>query len=89
MLSKEAQSYIEKRGWAKADYEALGVASEGNLVMFPLIAYTGEIVGSVGRSVVAKQFVIKLTTAKFGYFLWRGLDPERVLFLVEGIFDVG
>lgn len=88
MLTTEAKNLIEKRGWAKDDYEALGIYSEGNMVYFPLISYTGEVVGTVGRDIKSKQFAITLKKHSFGYFLWRGMNTERVLFLVEGIFDV-
>lgn len=88
MLSDLAREYIEKRGWAKADYEALGVYSDGNHVVFPLLAFNGDKVGEVARNIWEKSFIVKLNRSCFGYFIWRGVDSDRVLFLVEGIFDV-
>jgi len=88
-LSKAAKDYIERRGWSPADYEHLGVYSEGDVVYFPLRDYTDRVVGVIGRSITHKSYNIKIQKSSHGYFLWRGVESDRVLFLVEGVFDVG
>lgn len=88
-LSAEAKSYIEHRGWVKEDYEEIGAFSEGDMVFFPLRDYNSAQVGEIGRSIKTKRYLIRLRKSTCGHFLWRGVDSNRVLFLVEGVFDLG
>jgi DNA primase len=88
-LTPAAQAYIERRGWDADDYEHLGVYSEGDFVYFPLRDYNDQVIGAIGRNITYKTYNIKIQRASHGYFLWRGVDSDRALFLVEGVFDVG
>jgi DNA primase len=88
-LSKVAQEYIERRGWSEQDYKPLGVYSIGDFVYFPLRDYNDKSIGVISRNIRYKNYNIEYHKSSFGYFLWRGVDSDRVLFLVEGVFDVG
>jgi DNA primase len=89
MLSREAKDYIEKRGWVKGDYSQIGVFSEGESVYFPISDYSDNVVGAIGRSIKSHQYFLRLTSPTCGYFLWHGVESDRTLFLVEGVFDLG
>lgn len=88
-LSHEGKEYIERRGWAPRDYKDIGVYSDGDFVYFPLKDWTGNPIGAIGRNIKYKTYNIKIHKSVHGYFLWPGIDSDRVLFLVEGVFDVG
>ena len=88
-LSREVRDYIEKRGWVKADYNRVGVFSEGESVYFPITDYLDNRVGAIGRSIKSHQYFLRLIAPTCGYFLWHGVEPDRTLFLVEGVFDLG
>lgn len=88
VLSTTAAAYIHSRGWTKEDYTEVGAFSDGDMVYFPVSAYDGSWIGDVGRNMKKKQYIIRLRCSKWGYFLWKGME-DRVLFLVEGPFDLG
>lgn len=88
-LSNAARKYIEGRGWIKELYEPLKVFSDGDRVCFPITDYRGEVVGCISRSIVEKSYIVRMIKKSWGHFLWTGPDSDRVLFLVEGVFDVG